>query len=373
MSDTPEPPPVPPSAPDEPDRPAKPVPRWRDPVTVATVATAAQILIAAAAAWFLLKELAPVLRPLMVAIFLAYILMPYHARLRRHIGSAASIGTLAGVTAALVFVIALVTYASVLGLSEDLPRLQRRAAELSHQLERLVGDAAPWATTAPDGAPPYSKVGEQLASVSGPLLALAGDVLLEAVVVGMYLLFLLLEGSRFPDRVRKAYPPERAEEILQIAGQVSAAIVGYLRVKVRASLALAVPVGLILWACGVKFALLWCILTFLCNFIPYIGPVVALGLPTGFAFLWFGPTATPVVVVALLAVCHALSAAVVEPTMIGKAVGLSPLVLLAALAFWGLLWGIPGMFLAVPLTVVAVLVMDHLEGTRPVARLLRGG
>jgi AI-2 transport protein TqsA len=48
------------------------------------------------------------------------------------------------------------------------------------------------------------------------------------------------------------------------------------------------------------------------------------------------------------------------------------LVLLAALAFWGLLWGIPGMFLAVPLTVVAVIVMGQFESSRPVARLLRG-
>jgi AI-2 transport protein TqsA len=101
--------------------------------------------------------------------------------------------------------------------------------------------------------------------------------------------------------------------------------------------------------------------------------VVAFGLPTGFAFLWFGVAWQPITAAALLLACHAASAAVVEPTMIGKAVGLSPLVLLGALAFWGLLWGIPGMFLAVPLTVVSVLVMDHFESTRPVAQLLRGG
>ena len=59
--------------------------------------------------------------------------------------------------------------------------------------------------------------------------------------------------------------------------------------------------------------------------------------------------------------------------IVGTAVGLSPLVLLVALGFWGLVWGIPGMFLAVPLTAVAVIVMDHFAATRPVARLLRGG
>ena len=137
------------------------------------------------------------------------------------------------------------------------------------------------------------KVGFLGAPTGTAPLNIAADALLEACVVALYLLFLLLEGSRFPDRVRKAYPPERAEEILQVAGQVNSAIVSYLQAKVKSSLVLAVPVG---WCCGragVKFALLWAVLTFLCNFIPYIGRVVAYTLPVGFAFLWFGPAWQP--------------------------------------------------------------------------------
>ena len=63
----------------------------------------------------------------------------------------------------------------------------------------------------------------------------------------------------------------------------------------------------------------------------------------------------------------------VEPMLLGHAVGLSPLVILGSLAFWGLLWGIPGMFLAVPLTVVAVIVMNHFDFTRPVSKMLSEG
>ena len=114
-------------------------------------------------------------------------------------------------------------------------------------------------------------------------------------------------------------------------------------------------------------------LTFLCNFIPYIGSVISYTLPVGFAFLWFGPTWQPVAAAVLLLACQVLSASVVEPMIIGNAVGVSPLVIVGSLAFWGLMWGIPGMFLAVPLTVVAILVMDHFDQTRPIARLLRGG
>ena len=141
----------------------------------------------------------------------------------------------------------------------------------------------------------------------------------------------------------------------------------------KSSLVLAVPVGLALWAVGVKFALLWAILTFLCNFIPYIGSVIAYTLPVGFAFLMYGIRWEPITAAVLLLLCQVGSASVAEPMIIGKAVGLSPLVILASLAFWGLLWGIPGMFLAVPLTVVAMIVLDHFESTRSVAKLFRGG
>jgi len=344
-------------------------PAWRAPDTLRTVAI---VLLAAAAGWYLMLQLAPILRPLMIAVFLAYVVMPYHARLRRIVGTPASLTILAGSTAGVLVVLGLVTYASLLALSDDLPRLQQRAGELTTRAESTVTEYAPWAVPAADGKPNPDRVNEQVGRIIGLVLNVAADAALEAGVVALYLLFLLLEGSRFPDRVRKAYPPARADEILQVAGAVSSAIVSYLKAKVRSSLFLAVPVGIVLWAVGVKFALLWVVLTFLCNFIPYIGAVVAYSLPVGFAFLLFGPTGQAVTAAVLLLVCHAVSASVAEPMIIGSAVGLSPLVILGSLAFWGLLWGIPGMFLAVPLTVITILVMDHFEQTRAVARLLRG-
>ena len=207
---------------------------------------------------------------------------------------------------------------------------------MTHKLEDVIGKAAPW-TEEPgaNGKPAQSKLAEHVTRATAPLLALAADALLEACVVALYLLFLLLEGSRFPDRVRRAYPPERAEEILDIAGQVSGAIISYLRAKVKSSLVIAIPVGIVLWLVGVKFALLWAILTFLCNFIPYIGSVIAYTFPVGFAFLFYGVRWEPITAAILLLLIHVGSASVVEPMIIGNAVGVSPLVILASLALWG--------------------------------------
>lgn len=346
-------------------------PRWRNPDTLRTVVF---VLVGAAAGWYLMVQLAPVLRPLLIAAFLGYVLMPYHSRLRHHVGTPASITILAGSTAAVLVLVAFISYASIVELSAEAPALQKRAGELFQQAERLLAERAPWIAHSDDGRLTQARLNELAGQVVRPVLNFAADAVIDACVVALYLLFLLLEGSRLPDRIRKAYAPERADEILQMAGEVNAAIISYLKAKVKSSLVLAVPAGLGLWALGVKFPLLWMVLTFLCNFIPYIGTVVAYSLPVGFAFLWFGPTTwEPFAAAGLLLTVHVVSASVLEPMIIGNAVGVSPLVILGSLAFWGLVWGIPGMFLAVPLTVVAILVMDHFEPGRPVARLLKGG
>ncbi|MCS6866200.1 MAG: AI-2E family transporter [Gemmataceae bacterium] len=342
--------------------------QWRDFEVIRTVGV---VVIALAATWYLMLQLAPILRPLLIATFLAYILMPYHVQLRCHVGTPASLAILAGSTALLLVVVGLITYASLLELADEIPTLQQRAVEISTQVEHAITAYAPWLNNSREtGAPP--SIDQPVAALVRSVVVASATTALEACVVALYLLFLLIEGSRLPERVRRAYTPQRAEEILQVADQVNAAALSYLRAKIRASLLLAVPVGIVLWIMGVKFWLLWMVLTFLGNFIPYIGSVIAYLLPVGFAFLWFGLTWPPVVVAILLLVCHLSSSAVIEPLIIGHAVGVSPLVILGSLAFWGLVWGLPGMFLAVPLTVVATLVMEHFEQTRPIARLLKG-
>lgn len=348
-----------------------PPPVWRQP---AAIQTAAVVVVAAAAGWWLMRELGPVLRPLLIAVLLGYVVLPYHARLRRRMSAAGAMLVLGAVAAAAVVVVAVVVYAGAAGLAEQLPALQARTVALLYGADDWVRERAPWALGPADEG---KKLGERItawtvSAVAAPLLGTAAGVLGEAVVVGLYLVFLLVEASRFPDRIRAAYSPERADEILKLAGQVNAAIVSYLRAKVQSSLVVAAPVGLILAVFAVPFALLWAVLTVLCNFIPYVGSVAAYLLPVGFAFLQLPFGWQPFTVAGLVLACHIVSATAVEPLMLGRAVGLSPLVILGSLAFWGLLWGIPGMFLAVPLTVVAVIVMEHIPATRPVARLLTG-
>jgi AI-2 transport protein TqsA len=190
------------------------------------------------------------------------------------------------------------------------------------------------------------------------------------VLVGIYLIFLLMEAGRVPRRIQSAFDGTRPERILHVLANINVAMAGYLRVKVKVNLALALPVTIVLWAFGVEFALMWGLLTFFLNFIPYLGSVIACSCPIALAYLQMDALARPTVVAVLLVTIHTTSAYVVEPALTGRAVGLSPVVILVALSFWGLCWGITGMLLAVPLTVMAKIVLENIAFTRPLAILM---
>ena len=350
--------------------------RWAD---ASALRLAAYAVIVMAGGWYLLGQLSGVLRPLLLAVFLGYVLLPYYSRLRQRLPAAVAVVLMAGATTAALMGLATAVYGSLIGLAQEEPELKARAVTLVRTGTAYLDQYAPGllpgggdANRSGGAEDPEEAVVQQITGAAVRAADLAAFSLIEAGTTGLYLLFLLLESGRFPDRVRAAYPPDRADHVLKVFGRINAAIISYLKAKVLSSLVLAVPVGLVLFACGVKFALLWAVLTFVCNFIPYVGSVVAYSVPVGFAFLQMDIGARPVIVAALLLAFHIGSASVAEPMILGRIVGLSPLVILAALSVWGLLWSLPGMFLAVPLTVVLVIVLDNLEVTRPLARLLGG-
>jgi len=343
--------------------------RWQERASLATVAG---YLVIAAAAWYLLKEFASLLRPLLLAVFLCYVILPGHRWLKRRVPSAISIVVLAGVTVGLIMLLALLIYSSAIELSEEMPHLIARAQLIIKDVERwYLAHLPPWLPhDGPDiGAGQNWLAGQPNRAVAA-LVSGAADTLAEAALVGVYLIFLLVEASSVSQRIEGAFTGEQPAQILSVVGNINDAMASYLRVKVKASLVLAIPVTVVLAALGVKFALMWGVLTFLLNFIPYLGSVVACGAPLILAFLQMDSFERPAIVGVLLIGLHSLSAYAVEPAMTGRAVGLRPLIILIALSFWSLCWGLIGMLLAVPLTVMVKIVLENVTFTRPFARLM---
>ena len=127
----------------------------------------------------------------------------------------------------------------------------------------------------------------------------------------------------------------------------------------------AIPSAIVLWAFGVRYPVMWGVLIFLGNFIPYVGSLVALAFPLLLAFLELQPAWRPCVVTLLLILIQVVAGYVVEPILTGKAVDLSPLVTLICLAFWGLCWGLTGMLIAVPLTAMLKIIGENMAYIAP--------
>lgn len=345
---------------------------WRDAGTLPQVAV---FLVIIAASWFMLKELAVLLRPLLLAILLCYVILPLHKRLHQGRSELKTIVMMTGGVLVICTILGILVYGSILEFNDQLPRLTQRGQEWSQRVKGWSDESLPsWMNRGVDDAIRAEAQGAQLLrDASKSLLTTAADVLIEALIVGLYVIFLLIEARRLSLRIEKGFSSEQSQRIAETIQKINASIASYLKAKVRASLILAAPATLILLVFGVKFAAIWGLLTFFCNFIPYVGTVVGCGSPLIFSFLDLPMGWQPFAVAILLIGVHAASSAFVEPNIIGNAVGLSPLVILISLTFWGLCWGLVGMFLAVPLTVTLKIIFANLEATKGIAQLLGDG
>ena len=342
---------------------------WRD--WGPLYATAASFIIAATA-WYLLKELGGLLRPLVLAILLSYGILPIYSKLRRWLSPTVAIALLATVTIAALYGLTLLVFSNIVSLRAELPHLIERAQHLFEQTITTAKNWLPsWLLHASSATPETEQdTANRLNAAMRWIADSAASAVGEAMLVGFYMLFILIEVHRFPSRIREGFSTQSASHLLTIVASINQRIIDYLRVKVVASLCMAIPHGLILWAFGVKFAVTWGLLAFVGNFIPYLGSLAAVTLPVTLAILDLESTTKAVLVTVALLANVFINNNLIEPIWTARAVGLSPLIVLFSLSFWGLSWGLIGMLLAIPLTVVLKIIWENVPITRGLARLM---
>lgn len=193
-------------------------------------------------------------------------------------------------------------------------------------------------------------------------------------LVLMYVVFLLLEQQIFHTKLKLIFK-DRNEYVkfLGIVRKVDESVYSYVSIKTSICLLAGVTSYLVLVIIGVDFAFLWAFLIFLLNFIPIIGAFIGVIFPSLIALLQFGTFLEPILVVSLLSAIQLVVGNLVEPKVLGTKLNLSPLVVILSLTFWGLIWGVAGMFLCVPITVILMIIFSQFEGTKRIAILLSGG
>ena len=205
----------------------------------------------------------------------------------------------------------------------------------------------------------------------GSLLSSVGSIVVTLVVVCLYATFLLLERRSFATKLANlSDDPARVERIRQVIRAINQRIGSYLALKTLLSLLLGVLSYLVMRLYGLEFAALWAVLATVLNFVPYVGSVLGVVFPLLMAIVQF---ADPATILSLLLALSALQFAIgnfLDPYVMGNSLNLSPFAILVSLAVWSELWGVPGAFLAVPITAILTIVLSEFPGTRPIAVLL---
>ena len=146
----------------------------------------------------------------------------------------------------------------------------------------------------------------------------------------------------------------------------------YIFTKFLTSTATGILAGIIYWFLGLELAFIFGTLTFILNFIPVIGSVIAVLLPIPIAVLQF-PDLTQVLLIILLPIIvHTVIGNILEPKIFGETFGLHPITIILSLIFWGMIWGIIGVLLAAPITAIVKISFERFETTKQIARLLEG-
>ena len=189
-----------------------------------------------------------------------------------------------------------------------------------------------------------------------------------AVTVLIFLLFIILEAETLPRRLEAAYP-EDAERVQAVASSSGEGINTYVVTRATVAFGQAVIAGIVLWYLDIPGWFMWASITFMMDFIPYVGALISLIPPIFLGFIVLSPTWV-VILILVLVLNQQVWGAVVEPQLAGQRLDMSPIVLLLLVAFWGWAWGVMGMVLGVPLAVIMKIALESDARTRPVAMLL---
>lgn len=190
------------------------------------------------------------------------------------------------------------------------------------------------------------------------------------VLVFLTILFVLSEAAGFSTKLERAIGhamPETAR-----LDKIKRDIQQYLGVKTLVSLATGLLVGVLLAILGLDFPVLWGLLAFLLNYVPSLGSIIAAVPPILLAFIQLGSGRAIGVIVVFVAI-NLLVGNLVEPSLMGRSLGLSALVVFLSLVFWGWVWGAAGMILSVPLTMIIKIMLENTRDLKWIAVMLGSG
>ena len=214
----------------------------------------------------------------------------------------------------------------------------------------------------------------QSVDVSSYLRSAAGQasgITQATVLIILFVGFLFAERIWFETKLLSLVgDAEQAARVGKIIQSIIHRVNYYLLVKTVISAITGGLIFLLAQAFGLELAVAIGVITFVLNFIPNIGSIVATFLIALVAHVEIGDGTTTLAIFSAAGVIQFVNGSIIDPMLMGRALRLSSFGIILSLAFWGAVWGIPGMFLSVPIMVMLLVVCSHVPNLRPVAVLL---
>lgn len=310
----------------------------------------------------------PVLFPFFLAIFLSFILYPVIDFLNRiHIPKAFSVIFLLIITFFIIYLLGALFYSGGKAFASEFPKYGQKISSILTTLQQKFKlTSFNWETVDWIGKLDINKIGGFFLSSLGPFFSFMSNLFL----IFIFLVFILAGRGRTRIKIKNSFDSSRASIIIDVIQNIDRQIQRYLAIKTVVSLITGILATIVLMIFGVDFAIVFGFFTFLLNYIPTVGSVIATLLPLIIAVFQFDTLWTAFWIFLLLGSIQMTIGSFIEPKLMGKGLGLSPLVVLFFLFFWGWLWGIPGMILAVPMAAIIKIVCSNIPSLSFVGELM---
>ncbi len=215
--------------------------------------------------------------------------------------------------------------------------------------------------------PPFN-VRDYLWTGTVGLLGAAGQLTLVAFLT----YFALCSGSTFRRKLIKISGSslEKKKITVHVLDDITRNIERYLLVQIFTSVLVGVATGLAFWAIGLQNAAVWGIVAGVTNLIPYIGSVIVLSAAGLVAFLQFNSLEMGILVAGTSLLIHTLVGNLLMPWLTSRTSRMNPVAVFVGVIFWGWLWGVWGLLLGIPITMVIKAICDRVEDLQPIGELL---
>lgn len=330
--------------------------------------TACLVIIVVFLFGLLLKVAEPVFFPFFLAIMLYFLMSPaldFLTRLR--IPKAIAILALVIITFFIFYLLGTLFYSSGKAFASELPKYGQRFQSIINSIQvKLQAPQIDWETIDLTKQLDFGKIGGFVLSSLGPFFSFIANLFL----IFIFLIFILSGRGQVKNKIVNYYPKEKSDRFIMMAENIDSQIQRYIAIKTMVSFFTGVFTGIVLVIWGVDFAIVFAFLTFILNYIPNIGSFIATVFPVAIAIFQFETIWPAIWICVILISIQQVMGNVVEPRLMGKGLGLSPLFVLFSLFFWGWLWGIPGMILAIPMTAIVKIVCTNIPELGIVAALM---